>query len=67
MTRFPIYVSLEKEKLKRRKSRSLTRNNPKLDGTLEIREFTEKILEEIRTKALPTGREPVVDSSPAKA
>ncbi|MEC8014394.1 MAG: threonine--tRNA ligase [Verrucomicrobiota bacterium] len=44
-----------------------SRNNPKLDGTLGIREFTEKILEEIRKKALPTGREPVVDSSPAKA
>ena len=44
-----------------------SRNNPKLDGTLGIREFTEKILEEIRTKALPTGRQPIVDSSPAKA
>ena len=67
MTRFPIYVSLEKEKPKRKKISLRQEIIQKLDGTLGIREFTEKILEEIRTKALPTGRQPIVDSSPAKA
>ena len=56
-----------KKRSRRGKNLLAPRNNPKLDGTLGIREFTEKILEEIRTKALPTGRQPIVDSSPAKA